>query len=486
MAALGKRNVVIVGRSIGGVCGILLATVLGGGVRAQTPAAKASSDPTSDQAPAGALPGKLAALLPKARQLQQDGDLRTAQQVARFDLKHHTDQAQLAGCLEVLTSIDKQSGRYEEALATGTRYRQLLEKIPNADASKRQDIALMLAEILASLERYPQAITHVDDALAVADGWRTSDVLWEPHAHALRAQIERAAGEIDAADADWRKVELRMRSILDRISQTGPNAELEGAALKLLTEAMVSSDRTPEAITIREQYLARQQDDLVRARNWSEIANCYVLLAQDDKAEHALREALALETRHEEKRPSVEQADLLDRLALVLEHRGELAEARRQWKEAAAIYQQLAERRTGRRHHWERQLGYLAKLQVVFERLNQWQDAIDAGQQLFTLRSQTLLPDDPRLWRIKSTLGSLYARTSDREKARSLLTEALEYWRVRGADRGGRTGSDADPVKQIVAGRGRPRARLGICPASCHVLPAGSSRPRTAIGRSLR
>ena len=101
--------------------------------------------------------------------------------------------------LEVLTSIYKQSGRYEE-LGAGTRYQQLLEKIPNADPSKRQDMALMLAEILAGLEKYPEAIAHVDEALKIADGWRTTDPLWEPHAYALRAQIERAAGQIDAAE----------------------------------------------------------------------------------------------------------------------------------------------------------------------------------------------------------------------------------------------------------------------------------------------
>ena len=133
-----------------------------------------------------------------------------------------------------------------------------------------------------------------------------------------------AAGQIDAAGKDWREVESRMRSVLDQVSRTGPNTDLEESALKLLTEALVSTDRTSEAIATREQFLARHEDDQTRARNWSEIANCYALLGQDSQEEHALRTALDLETGHEKPLSKAEVADLLDRLALVLENRGDL------------------------------------------------------------------------------------------------------------------------------------------------------------------
>jgi tetratricopeptide (TPR) repeat protein len=429
MKALAKRRAVNSSRWIA-VVGFALAVPTTGTVRAQSAAApnRAASPQTETVTP---LPSKLAALLPKSRQLQHDGDLRAAEQVARFDLKHHSNVSQLAGSLEELTLIYKQSGRYSEALATGTRYQEVLEKIPNADSSKRQEMNLMLAESLTGLERYPEAIAHVDDALKIAEGWRTTDPLWEAHAYALRAQIERVAGQIDAADADWREVESRIRTLLDQIGRTGPNTDLEEAALKLLTEALVATDRTPEAIAVREQFLARHQDDQTRARNWSEIARCYALLDQDTQEEHALRAALALETRSKEPRSRAEQADLEDRLALVLSHRGDVEGARREWKEAAANYQQLIDARTHRRDDGEQRFCYLAKLQAIFEHLNQWQDAIQVGQQLVKQRSQTWLSDDPKLWRIKSTLGSLYVRVKDTENARPLLTDALAYWRSR-------------------------------------------------------
>ena len=109
-------------------------------------------------------------LVPKSRHLQHDGDLRLAESLALYDVEHHQDQAQLAGGLQVLGSIYKQSGRYDQALATANRYEQVLAGVPNADASARQDCQLLLAEILANLEKYPEAISHVDQALKVPRG----------------------------------------------------------------------------------------------------------------------------------------------------------------------------------------------------------------------------------------------------------------------------------------------------------------------------
>ena len=125
------------------------------------------------------------------------------------------------------------------------------------------------------------------------------------------------------------------------------------------------------------------------------------------------------------RRSKADEADLLDRLGLVLEEEGDLEAARDQWTDAAAIYRRLLDGPAGRRQSAERQLVYAAKLLTVYEQLHRWEDAIRVGQHLFKQRSQILLPEDPKLWRLKSTLGNLYARSNDREKARSLLTEAL-------------------------------------------------------------
>ena len=126
-----------------------------------------------------------------------------------------------------------------------------------------------------------------------------------------------------------------------------------------------------------------------------------------------------------------EQAEIHDRLALVLAHRGDQDQARQEWQDAATAYQQLIDERSRRRGESELRLGYLAKLQAIFEQLNQWPEAIRVGQQLLKQRSQTWLPDDPKLWRIKSALGSLYVRSGDAEKARPLLIDALAFWRNR-------------------------------------------------------
>jgi tetratricopeptide (TPR) repeat protein len=372
---------------------------------------------------------KLAALLPKARQLQHDGDLLYAQQIAQFEVDHHNNLGELAGGLESLASIYKQSGRFEKALQTVKHYQQVLQTIPNADASKQQDMHLLSAEILAILGKYAEALGHIDDGLKIPNGWRATDSLWEAHTYALRAQIEKLAGNNEAARADWQQVEARTDNVLKRIRQAGVNVDLEEGALKLLTASLVSTDRTAEAIEMRQRFMARQLDDQVRARNWSEIALCYALLEQDAGQEHALREALALETRQEGPRAKAAQADLLDRLALVLKHQGDPAAAQARWKESAATYRELIDRHAGRRRLHDRQMSYMARLQGVYERLGQWQSAIDVGEELLDEASQTCLPGDPRIWRAKGTLAALYVRTGDASKAHALLIDTLDYWR---------------------------------------------------------
>ena len=150
--------------------------------------------------------GDLSVLVPKSRHLQHDGDLRLAETLALYDVEHHEDQAQLAGGLQVLSSIYKQSGRYEQALELAQRYEQVLAGVPNADASARQDGQLQLAEILANLGKYPEAIAHVDAVLKVPKGCARPKSCGKPHALALRARIEHAAGQEDAARADRREV----------------------------------------------------------------------------------------------------------------------------------------------------------------------------------------------------------------------------------------------------------------------------------------
>ncbi len=270
-----------------------------------------------------------------------------------------------------------------------------------------------------------------------------------------------------------------MRAVLDQIGRSGPNTDLEESALKLLTESLVSIDRTPEAIATRQQFLARHEDDYTRGRNWSEIAKCYALLGQQSQEEQALRKALALEARDEaagKEQSKAEQADLRDRLGLVLAHRGDLEGARQQWQEAAAGYQSLIGGRTQRRHDTEQRLGYLAKLQLVFEHSNQWQQAIRVGQQLLEYRTQSLLPDDPKLWRIKSTLGGLYARAGETEKARPLLLDALAYWHGRMPAAGSEIAQTLAQLSKVALADGDRQQAIAYCEEAvkaCQPPPTG-------------
>ncbi|HTU24286.1 MAG TPA: tetratricopeptide repeat protein [Pirellulales bacterium] len=475
MKADHPRRAIAVCRSIAAIA-LGLTLLPGGSLLAQT--APSSTDATTRSAEPSQS-GKLAALLPKSRQLQHYGDLRAAEEVAKYDLKHHTNVSQLAGSLEELTSIYKQSGRYSEALSTGKRYQELLDKIPDADASKRQDSALMLAEILAGLGKYPEALARVDDALKIDSGWRATDPLWEAHLYSVRAQIDRLAGNDAAVAADWRSAESRLRAVLDQLVRSGPNTELEEAALKLLTESLVATDRADEAIAVRQQFLNRHQDDQTRARNWSEIAGIYATLGQDGKQEQALRAAIALEKRDEgrSKEPSsrAEQAELLERWGLVLQRLGDAEGARRRWKEAAAILEQLTEESSGSRRQTERYWSDLTTLQAVYEQLNQWPEAIRVGQRLLRHREATLLPDDPKLWRARATLGAIYARSGNTDKARQFLTESLDYWRSRSPASAGELAQTLTQLSRLALAEGNRKQALSLAEEVIQVCKEGGA-----------
>ena len=231
-------------------------------------------------------------------------------------------------------------------------------------------------------------------------------------------RIHESAGNRDAARADWGEAETRLRHILDRIGQTGPNAELEQAALKLLSEALVATDRTVDAITLRRQFLGRQMDGQVRASNWGEIAKCYALLGDYGQEEHALRKALALESGGERPRAKAETADLTDRLGLALKRQGKLAAAQAEWEQALAMYQDVIDHPPGRRRDREHRLAYSTRLQSVYERLGRWPDAIRSRRGIAGRAAEICLPDDPKLWLLKVKLAGLYRRGGRNGKGR--------------------------------------------------------------------
>ncbi len=406
--------------------------------------------------PGGTLDVTLQFALPEARHLYQAGQYTQAERMLQAGLAHRNianEATQLADSLELLTNIYRQLGRYGEALKTGLRYQQQIERGKPAEGSnvvKRQEIAVSLAEIYVAVERYRDAAAMLDKALSLPGGMRRSDPLWETRVLTLRARTAQDLGDIQAAQSTWREVESQASAILAQIDREVVGPGLRMATTQLLTESLRQDNKPDRAIAILNQLLIRQQsDDLGRAQTLGEIAACYSQMHDDVKEKEFLLAALKLQPKfqenHEENpdrksapsdsgqsaKPSADHADLLDRLALNDQRRGDREGARECWKQAAELYEQLADRSANDDRNLGERMQQYEKLQRVYQGLGEWHSAVRVTKRLLEYRQQAMLLDDPGSYRAKSDLGALYIKTESPESAKPLLLEALEYWRGR-------------------------------------------------------
>ena len=292
----------------------------------------------------------------KARQLQRVGQLRAAEKLLRASLGGKNaapDSPQVAGSLELLTSIYRESGRYDEARRTGAAYLRLLEAVPSRDPvvlAKRQDIAVSLAEIALAREDFPQALEMVERALSLPAGAARPTRCGNRATFALKARIEQKQGNGDGARQAWTEVEARLHAVLKAPERAPLNRDQEEAAVGLLTQALIGLGRPKEAIAAREHLLERQTTDhAAAARNLAQIAACYAELEDDAGQQRTLEAAIARlgkdrqqqaaqpdkagqadktvqrdkdksaqpENREQQDKVSAEYADMVDRLALV-------------------------------------------------------------------------------------------------------------------------------------------------------------------------
>jgi CHAT domain-containing protein len=415
----------------------LIALTIGMMFALADPALRAvSAQPAGSAAPQAALAPMNANLaLQKARRIQRTGQLRAAEQLLRAALAApDVDSPQTVGCLELLTRIYLESGRFDDARKAGLRYQQLLESLPNRDpvmVVKRQEIAVALAEIALAREDYLQAANMVERALTLPAGLRETDPLWEARVYALRARIDQRRADLPGAQHAWAEVESRVRPVLEGLERGTPLHESQDAAAGLLTQALVALERVPDAIAMREKLLTHQAgDEESMARNLSEIAACYAQLKDDAGEQRTLEQALVLAEQHD-KQATASYASLLERLAAIDDRQNDSAKAKHRLNDAAQIYEALIAPVAEDDRGLELQMQYCQSLQAIYQRLGKWPDAIRVTGQLLEYRERTMLPDDPNIWRNKSALGFFYAKLNDGDRAKPLLVEAADYWRGR-------------------------------------------------------
>ena len=171
----------------------------------------------------------------KARQLERLGQLRPAEQLLRGALATLGGAAngpQAAGCLELLTTIYLESGRYDDARTAALRYSRLLDNgsgqevaagREGVNGAKRQQIAFALAEIALARDELPAAAEMLDRALALPAGLRETDPLWEARVYALKARLGERQKDAVAAGQAWTEVESRAEKVLDTPDRGAPS-----------------------------------------------------------------------------------------------------------------------------------------------------------------------------------------------------------------------------------------------------------------------
>ncbi len=378
---------------------------------------------------------KSEAVLPLARSLYASGQLGRAEEVLRKELSQassHAEPVQIAGYLNLLTSIYRDSERYREALSTGLRYQRWLDDLGKSDSeviAQRQEIAVTLAQVYSATGQTADAMAMLHKALALPSGARLSDALWEARTYSTLAQIAAERGEQDAARSAWLSVETAVRPVLDQAT----TASVRSTARQLLVESLVARNQSQRAIAVLEQALSQQRaDDEVRSQILTEIADCRAKLNDKSGEIEALRSATGLMSRNEKLALSAGYADLLDRLGLAYQRKGDAARARTCWLNATAIFERLR-KRAGQ----EKEKGIAEQircdqgLQRVYQSLGNWKKGVEVGQRLLENRKRTRMADDPSVFRTMWHLGACYCKLEDAAAARPLLEESLTFWRSR-------------------------------------------------------
>ena len=297
-------------------------------------------------AAAGA-PDNPSLVMRKARQLERVGQLRAAEQLLRASLggtSARADSPQIAGCLELLASIYRESGALRRGPQDRSALSVLLEAMPCHDpvmVVKRQEIAVSLAQNCAGARGLSAGSGYGPTG---AERFRPAcdrpNRCWESRVYTLQARIEQKLKDGQAARRAWSDARIARaglaRTVGSRAAQlrharSGRRVADAGADRPWTAERR---DRSPRATACASNG-GRHGGGATWPRSRPVMPNWRTTRART----RTLVAAIARLDKHEEDKSSAEYAELVDRLALVLEHREDHAAAEHRWTEAAAIYE---------------------------------------------------------------------------------------------------------------------------------------------------
>ncbi len=319
----------------------------------------------------------------------------------------------------------------------------------------------------AAVAHWSQARDLLAAALAIRGGLRETDPVWEAETRLQLARTLEILGRVDEARIEYSAASTSaLAAVADLAAADKPLPPfLRGAAV--IQNARVRGDRDGErrqaesALGEIEKRLA--VPDVAIGDHFRLLvagAGCRRQLEDAPGETRMLTDALQAAGMGDQVEP-LSWAEIMVRLAELADaspDSGRPQQAIDWYHEAARLYAQiLTDGRSARpgaaakqrRLSPGQQAECLLQLQLIYTRLEEWENAIAAAEDLLQLRSQALLSaGDPNYYRAKSAVGSLYAKaarsalarsagevrdfsTARRaaEKAQAHLKDAAEMWR---------------------------------------------------------
>jgi len=412
--------------------------------------------------------------LKEAKQRLIEGDKKlSAQDPAYGSWRIHT----------LLARVALESEQLDTAQAIAADALKQLGALPQREEQQirrdRQTVMLVLADIEAawkdresSLGRAAFAKQHAEAeaklvlaCLAIPNGLRLVDPAWELPVLRRLAELEQSLGQPREAADSWRQLVQRASAVRDRFAPRvvpGPDyipAEPYLVAQRSLAAAYVAENRLTDAIACLIPLTKLSLEDAARVRILSDIAALYRQSSDYVRQREYLAQAVEIETRSKKSNPA-RLAQLNVEIAISWENEatpkpdgGQQAQrqqaksaqsqstlAQPYWTAAANFFEKARIAKQSDKDDPQRakadEMLCLQQLQAIYQNQERYDDAERVAHELHDLRVDRLLPNDPRIFRSKSSWGlylvkNLAKNPKNAATASKLLDDAAAYWHSR-------------------------------------------------------
>jgi len=413
--------------------------------------------------------------LEKAAQLIRDGDLRAAEDMAKSVLASKPKQEEQWNARELLLQAQVESGRFKEAITSAQEFLATLAlQRPEQETERLQRSATaLLARAYRKLGEYKAATNVLELRLQTTSDLQEVDPLWEIQALHNLADLAGLLANAKAKDRYWHDVVERCLTIEKRMERgehrRGDYPEVADAH----AAALLATRRTDELEDLIARLATREIPATITVlRTW---ADSYRKANNLPRELECLEQALDLIDGSKPLRGNKEQtllieSDVLWKLADAHQRSISNSDATKIWQRSISSYAALLDTTDKVRL----QIQCLQRIHAAHKALDQNRLAIEAGTQLVDLLARTSHPLDPRMYLVKSSMGTLYFQ-------QDLHVEALREWDPSFAYWSNRDPTDANAYVTCLLGLVNLHTRSGAVESALTLLRRHERRSKQVL-----